>query len=184
MQDPLIVRDASGDELPDVSAVLTAAYAEHRARFPAPVWTSYQREVVAVAARLDAGELIVAVRGGEVVGTATFYAHGSLDGHAWPPGVASLRLLAVRPGARTAGVGRALVGECVQRARRAGAAELGLHTAPFMEAANRLYTDVGFLRAPAFDFDAEVHYAGAPAAGSSGLLAGEAFLLPLTGPAR
>ena len=42
--------------------------------------------------------------------------------------------------------------ECVRRARSAGAHELGLHTSRSMRSAIRLYTRLGFTRAPERDF--------------------------------
>jgi ribosomal protein S18 acetylase RimI-like enzyme len=63
-----------------------------------------------------------------------------------------VRLLAVAPEARGTGVGRALMGECVRRARAMGATELGLHTSVSMRAAMQLYERMGFVRAPEFDF--------------------------------
>lgn len=174
-----MVRDASPQECDVVAGLLDAAYAEHAAHFPPEIWVSYRREIAAVAERAGAGELLVTVRGGVLEGTATFYADGRMDGHAWPPGVGSLRLLAVHPRARTGGIGRALVRECVARARQAGCSDLGLHTAPFMQAANRLYADLGFVRTPALDFDAQLRYAGETAGGARVRLAGQAFLLPL-----
>lgn len=179
MQGRLILRDARRDEVADVSALLASAYAQHRPHFPPAVWRTYHRELLAVADRIGVGDLIVAVRDGRLVGTVTFYADASRDGHAWPPGVASLRLLAVHRDARGTGVGRALVAECVERARRAGAVRLGLHTAPFMAAANRLYADLGFVRTRELDFDAQVRYAQGTEQAATGHLAGEAFLLPV-----
>ncbi len=66
----------------------------------------------------------------------------------WP----EVRLLAVAPGAWGQGVGSALLEECIQRARRAGAQALGLHTEDIMEAAVRMYERKGFVRAPEVDF--------------------------------
>jgi len=179
VQDPLILRDASTGDLAGVANLLEQAYAEHERRFPPAVWATYRRELAAVGDRLAVSELIVGMRGGELVGTVTFYPQAAADGHDWPPGVASLRLLAVRPGARGAGVGAALVAACIRRARAQGAAHLGLHTASFMEAANRLYARLGFVRAPHLDFDADVRYGGAPVGPGTGRLAGAAYLLPL-----
>jgi len=42
--------------------------------------------------------------------------------------------------------------ECVRRARRAGATELGLHTSRSMRVAMRMYERMGFTRAPEHDF--------------------------------
>ena len=56
------------------------------------------------------------------------------------------------PDARGEGIGQALVDECVRRARRMGAAELGLHTSGSLRAAIRMYERMGFVRAPERDF--------------------------------
>lgn len=179
MQDPIILRDASTRDLAAVAGLLEEAYAEHAGNFPPPVWRTYRRELAAVEDRFAVSELIVATRGQELVGTVTFYAEGARDGHGWPAGVASLRLLAVRPAVRGAGVGRALAGACIERARLHGASHLGLHTAAFMAAANRLYTRLGFQRAPHLDFDANTHYAGAGPGPAADHLPGWAYLLAL-----
>jgi ribosomal protein S18 acetylase RimI-like enzyme len=56
---------------------------------------------------------------------------------------------------RGRGVGRALVAECVRRARAMGAAALGLHTSASMTAAIALYEGLGFVRTPEHDFRPE-----------------------------
>jgi GNAT superfamily N-acetyltransferase len=66
----------------------------------------------------------------------------------WP----EVRLLAVSPTARARGIGEALMRECVGRARRAGADRLALHTTAMMQGALRLYSRMGFVRAPELDF--------------------------------
>src|SRR2546429_8046958 len=63
-----------------------------------------------------------------------------------------VRLLAVVPDARGEGVGAALMNECAQRARRASATALGLHTMYIMRAAVRMYERMGYVRAPDLDF--------------------------------
>lgn len=178
----LTLREATGEELAGVPSLLQSAYREHRPHFPSTVWRSYRRELAAAGKPPARGAVVLAVRGSAVVGTVTFYPDAAADGHPWPPATACLRLLAVHAAARGAGVGRALVTECIARAGRAGAGFLGLHTAPFMAAANNLYAAVGFVRAPRYDFDAEAHY-GVDAQ-PSGRLCGEAFLLRLGTSAR
>lgn len=75
----------------------------------------------------------------------------SLDG-AWPDGWASIRLLGVSPQARGLGIGRALMQECLRRARADGAVTMGLHTTKLMDVARAMYLRLGFARAPAYDF--------------------------------
>src|SRR5215470_8652318 len=84
--------------------------------------------------------------------SAAVNAYGNLTGQAAIP---ELRLLAVTPAARGHGIGRALVEECIERTRKAGAKELGIHTSISMQAAIHLYESFGFVRFPADDFQPE-----------------------------
>jgi len=67
----------------------------------------------------------------------------------WP----TIRLLAVHPESRGQGIGKALIHECIRRARQAGAEFITLHTREMMKAAMRLYEQMGFARAPELDLD-------------------------------
>lgn len=57
-----------------------------------------------------------------------------------------IRMLVVDPAARANGIGRALVAASLERARRAGAPAVGLHTSPIMASALRMYEAIGFVR--------------------------------------
>ena len=48
--------------------------------------------------------------------------------------------------------GRALAEECVRRVAQSGARRIGLHTSESLRAAIHLYEGMGFVRAPAHDF--------------------------------
>ena len=154
-----IVRDARPDERAAVRDLTLRAYAEYATVMTPPAWAGLDGAVRAALDATDGPEQrIVAERGGRIVGSVFLYppasdAYGSLAAAA--PGAPELRLLAVATEARGLGVGHALVDECVRRARRAGAAALGLHTSASMRVARRMYERMGFVRAPERDFRPE-----------------------------
>jgi len=150
----VVVRDARDDERGAVRALTLRAYAEYAALMAPSAWEGLERAVRAALLASGPAERIVAERGGALVGSVLLYpaaadAYGGLAGQSrWP----ELRLLAVAPEARGLGVGGALVRECVRRARRMGARELGLHTSETMAVARAMYRRMGFVRAPEHDF--------------------------------
>jgi len=97
----------------------------------------------------------VAEKDGHIVGSVLLYPAGTVMGRAGG-GSATLalpevRLLAVAPSVRGQGIGALLMDECVRRARESGARALTLHTTDMMQAAVRLYSRMGFQRAPELD---------------------------------
>jgi GNAT superfamily N-acetyltransferase len=98
--------------------------------------------------RALAADLLVATESAALLGTVTLARAGSELAELAGPGEAELRMLAVAAAARGRGVGRALVGECIRRARTAGDTVLVLSTMPAMQAAGRLYARLGFIPDP------------------------------------
>jgi ribosomal protein S18 acetylase RimI-like enzyme len=85
--------------------------------------------------------LLAARSDGAIVGIAVVAVHRRLT-HL----TARLEDVVVDEHARGQGVGEALVGAAIDEARRRGAPEIELRTAPRREAANRLYPRLGFQR--------------------------------------
>ncbi len=148
----VIIRDARRGELDAVASLLGEVYHAFQPHFSAEVWPAYLGEIVDVPSRLRDSELIVAQTKDRLVGAVTFYPDAARSGiEHWPEGWAAIRTLAVVAVARHKGLGEALTRECIRRAQGRCARAIGLHTAPFMEAANRLYRRLGFRRSPDFD---------------------------------
>jgi ribosomal protein S18 acetylase RimI-like enzyme len=154
----IVLRDARDDERDAIRSLTLHANAEYGAVMEPSAYAALDRALNAALASTPAGvERIVADRGGVLVGSVMLYppaedAYGGLvKAASWP----ELRLLAVAPGARGLGIARMLVDECIRRAKRQGATELGLHTSKSMIAAVKLYQSLGFARVPDHDFQPE-----------------------------
>lgn len=143
-----------------VADLLLRANEENLAAFPREVALAYRAEIVDMALRRVFADVYVAEVAGRLLGSVTYLPDAADDGHPWPPGGAVLRLLAVDTVARGRRLGERLTKICIDRAREEHALFLGLHTAPTMAAARRIYEDLGFVRAPAHDFDPLAHYGG------------------------
>jgi GNAT superfamily N-acetyltransferase len=137
-----------------ITRLTSDAYAEYAGVMADSAWSELSRAIESSLAD-DAGVTrLVAELDGAIVGSAALYApdtaaYGSLaSALSWP----EVRLVAVAPSARGHGIARALVEECVRRARQAGARVLGLHTSRSMHVAKQLYERIGFTRDPDHDF--------------------------------
>jgi predicted N-acetyltransferase YhbS len=153
-QRDFVVRDARESDREAIRDLTLRAYAEYADVMAPESWAGLSAAVEAALASNDPMQRIVADDEGALIGSVLLYppsvrAYGDLAGEAAVP---ELRLLAVAREARGRGVGRALVDECVRRARREGASALGLHTSRSMAAAVQLYARMGFERAPELDF--------------------------------
>ena len=149
----LRIRDAHSEELDEVSLLIKEAYIDYQHWFPEERWKLYLEDIMDVRSRLPVSELIVAELNRRLAGTVTLYLDASsFLREQWPEGWAGVRLLAVRPAYRGRGIGRALMEECICRCRKRNVKTIGLHTAVIMGAARKLYEDMGFVRAPEYDF--------------------------------
>jgi ribosomal protein S18 acetylase RimI-like enzyme len=141
----IAVREATRDEYAEAGTVTAEAYAEFA---HGDAWDAYLRSIADVDARATHATILVAVDDGRIVGSATLELTQRIeaDEPTLRPGEASIRMLGVAPGARRRGAARALMAACLDRARDAGKTVMTLHTTPPMEAAQRMYESLGFVR--------------------------------------
>lgn len=153
----LVIRDAREEDHAVIAAITHRAYGEYATAMEPSAWRALEGAVHAALASSEPCDRIVAERDGEIAGSVMLFApavsaYGEMTGSApWP----ELRMLAVSPESRGLGVARALVDECIRRARAMGATALGLHTSRSMRAAMALYRRMGFERDPQRDFRPE-----------------------------
>ena len=149
----ITIRDARRDEWEAVRDLTLHVYAGYANIMTRDAWAGLDGAVRRALEDTDA-QRIVADDGGTLIGSVMLFppdavAYGEYAGAMPSP---ELRLLAVTAAARGKGVARALVDECMRRAREAGASALGLHTSKSMATARDLYVRMGFQRVPELDF--------------------------------
>lgn len=158
-----IVRSARREEIAEIAELTAAALEGFRGMVPGKPLDRYIEHSCDVAGRWDSGDVVIAKDRGRIVGTVT-YADQNADA-IFPAGWATVRTLMVHPEARGRGLGRLLVGHCIEAARRNGTAILALHTADFMAAACHIYRRAGFYRCPEHDLMASIMLGFDPAEG-------------------
>ena len=145
-----IIRSATDGEREVIRELTLRAYAEYAKIMEPASWSGLSQALNDALASDKPVERIVADDDGRIVGSAMLYppetdAYGALVGASSAP---EIRLVAVLPDARGQGIAKALVEECIRRARAQGAREVGLHTSRSMRAAMAMYANLGFVRAP------------------------------------
>ncbi|MEX2552729.1 MAG: GNAT family N-acetyltransferase [Actinomycetota bacterium] len=149
----LHIRDGRSEDLKEVDALMLRAYREFESSVSPEFAGSFLEDARQVHSRLDETDLIVAERNARLIGVVTLYTDGAKYGPGWPADWSAIRLLGVDPEERGKGIGKALVTECLERARKQGVGRVGLHTTPFMQAAQRMYESMGFRHEPSIDFE-------------------------------
>jgi GNAT superfamily N-acetyltransferase len=139
------VRRVRPSEYETVGDVTIAAY---RALPVDHLFGGYDEAIRDVAGRAARTPVLVAVDDDEVIGAVTYASDHDSGWLEWTrPGEAQFRLLVVRADARGRGVGELLARSCIDLARTDGLS-LCIHTTRWMEAGQRLYQRLGFIRSP------------------------------------
>ena len=138
------VRPVRAHERDAVGRLAVAAYDD-----VGRVSDEYRESLADIAGRQDdQTTVLVALDGGEVVGSVTVVSacseHFEHSGH----GDDGFRMLAVAPTAQGRGVGRALLDAVLEHARSRGWRRLTITTMAWMQRAHRMYERAGFVRRP------------------------------------
>ena len=154
MRETLAIRPARPADRGTIARLTLAAYREYASVMEPSAWNALDQAIRSSLTDDANVTRFVAELDGSIVGSAALYAPDTaaygdfISLTPWP----EVRLVAVDPAVRGRGVARALVEECIRRARESGATTLGLHTSRSMRAAKRLYEQMGFVRDPEHDF--------------------------------
>jgi len=140
------IREATPEEYAEAGAVTASAYREF---VRGGDWEDYLESIADVEGRADRTTIVVAIDGARIVGSATLELTDRVepdDDPALDPAEAHIRMLGVAPEARRRGIARALMADCMDRARADGKTFLTLHTTERMAAAQQMYESLGFVR--------------------------------------
>jgi ribosomal protein S18 acetylase RimI-like enzyme len=152
LDDGVLIRDAHPDEYSEIGDIRVGAYLADGFLSPDSGYAPRLRELGTDG--LD--PVLVAVDDhGTLIGTVMLQVWPQGGGVVKGPDEAEIRALAVRPEARGAGVGRALLAAVIDRAARLDVQHLVLLTQPEMKAAHHLYDTAGFSRLPERDWSPE-----------------------------
>lgn len=143
------IRVATPDDFGAIGELTVAAY-----RGDGQTWSGhpYEQTLLDAAGRVEAGTLLVCGSPEGVLGAVLFVQAGSEYAELAREGQAEFRMLAVAPSAQRRGVGEALAGACLQRARDLGCHSVVICVRDFATDAQRLYKRMGFVRAPSLDW--------------------------------
>ncbi|HEX7244333.1 MAG TPA: GNAT family N-acetyltransferase [Solirubrobacterales bacterium] len=140
------IRAATADDVDAIVGLWTEAYfTEGEGGRDTP----YERSEFEVTA--SAAHVLVAERGGEVVGVVALLAPAEPSCTVACEGEAELARLVVGSGARRQGIGRALAERCAELARAEGWPAIVLWSRPYQTAGHRLYESLGYARVPERD---------------------------------
>lgn len=147
----LAIRPAASADYDAVARITAAAYLE--AGYFASAEHPYMRQIMDVPARAAVAPVIVAERGGVVIGSATLAVHGDEWADIARPHELEFRLLVVDPAVQRSGAGQAMVEWIIAKARTmADVTSLALTTGEDWHGAHALYRKLGFSRAPERDW--------------------------------
>lgn len=113
----------------------------------------YMRKIADVKTRAEAADVLVAERGGEVIGSVTLARHGDEWADIAQPGELEFRLLVVDPDAQRSGAGRALMQAVIDEAEvDPEITDVVLTTGKDWRAARSMYSAMGFTGRPLRDW--------------------------------
>ncbi|MBF6063902.1 GNAT family N-acetyltransferase [Nocardia terpenica] len=143
------IRPARPEEYPAIGALTVDVYVGDGYIHPE---SPYVPELSDTESRARVAEIMVAVRGGIVLGSLTVARPGTPYANVAGPDEIEFRMLAVAKRARGSGVGTALVRTVIRTARAEGFAAVALTTMPPMVDARRMYERLGFVHVPERDW--------------------------------
>jgi ribosomal protein S18 acetylase RimI-like enzyme len=139
-----VIEPAGTGDFDAIAALNVTAYEEFAPRLGPEAWDAMRRKLTSVAERARTAEFLIVREAGGIVGSVAYGPAGTGEPAVFAPTMAAVLLLAVHPRHRGRGLAKSLTTACVARARRDGAASIGLFTSELMRPAQHVYRSLGF----------------------------------------
>jgi ribosomal protein S18 acetylase RimI-like enzyme len=138
------IEEATAADVLAIADLNVAAYREFARRLGADAWGAMEKNLRGVARLTGWAKFLVVRTPRALAGRVGYCPPGKSDPTVFEPDWASIVLLAVSPRHRRRGIGRALIRDCIRRARDDRAPAVGLFTSEIMTGAAALYRSLGF----------------------------------------
>jgi ribosomal protein S18 acetylase RimI-like enzyme len=138
------IEEATAADVLAIADLNVAAYREFARRLGADAWGAMEKNLRGVARLTGWAKFLVVRTPRALAGSVGYCPPGKSDPTVFEPDWASIVLLAVSPRHRRRGIGRALIRDCIRRARDDRAPAVGLFTSEIMTGAAALYRSLGF----------------------------------------
>lgn len=151
----MIIRDAKKEEFASIRKQRLLAYAEYAEALPESHWQGLKQAISSNADSQDGVDMIIAEIDGQLIGSVVLFPAktDAYEGYVEELDYPEIRMLSVAQETRGKGVAKALIAECIYRAKQKKYHTIGLHTGEFMTSAIKLYGHFGFERVPEYDFE-------------------------------
>jgi GNAT superfamily N-acetyltransferase len=139
------LRDYESADAENLNRIAVSAFGQFRDHYED--WPAMLAGLSKTSDLSASGEVIIAELQAEFAGAVAYFGPNNQKAaffdQRWP----IIRMLVVDPAFRGKGIGRALSGECIARAKRDGSPIIALHTSPIMSVALPMYQKMGFVKA-------------------------------------
>jgi putative acetyltransferase len=138
-----IIREIQKEDDPFIAAVIRSVLEEHGVNRPGTAYFDKSLQHMSDFYRVKNGTYLICLADGKIAGGAGVYPTEGL-----PPGTCELVKMYLLRGARGKGLGKALIKKCMDFARQKGYTGMYLETMPELQAAVRVYQQLGFTLLP------------------------------------
>ncbi len=153
--DLLKIREMKLEEIETVRHLRLKSYKEYEQFVSKEHWEVLKNTLFSDNDLKNNAKIYVTELDGQIVGSVVLFPP-SIQAYDWSETVQEfpeVRMLSVDPEIRGKGIGKALVEYCIEVSKEENSAQIGLHTASFMNKASSLYESMGFERIPELDLE-------------------------------